>query len=139
VLHIDRTVSAAVAAPTARCLEVLGAVEAYPDWAGPIVEAEVLERDSHSPDRVRLRAGVLGLTVEMHCTLELRPDGAVLRRLPYDPGDDERYEATWTLSDGSVTLHVVAAIDAPGAAGLLRGRVARHLADDLLADFVRAL
>jgi hypothetical protein len=38
--------------------------------------------------------------------------------------------------DGRVDLHVTAAIDAPGPAGLLRGRVSKRLADDLLDDFV---
>jgi hypothetical protein len=45
----------------------------------------------------------------------------------------------WTLAPGEVTLHVVAALDAPGPARLIRGRVERRLADDLLADFTRAL
>jgi hypothetical protein len=33
-----------------------------------------------------------------------------------------------------VQLHVTAAIDLPGPAGLLRGRIERRLTDDLLAD-----
>ena len=123
-------------APPERCLERLADVEAYPSWASLIRRAEVLG------DRVRVRAEMLGVAFEMDCALELGPDRAVLRRLPYDREDDERYEATWTVAPvaggSDVELHVAAAIDAPGPARLLRGRVERRMVDDLLADFVRS-
>jgi Polyketide cyclase / dehydrase and lipid transport len=134
VLHIDRTVCAAVTAPPARCLEVLADIEGYTRWSRLIADTERMD-----DGRIRLRASVLGLTVEMQCALEVGRNRAVLTRIPNDRGDDERYEATWSVRPGEVALHVVADIDAPGPAGLLRGRVARHLTDDLLADFVRAL
>jgi ribosome-associated toxin RatA of RatAB toxin-antitoxin module len=138
MLTIDHSARTGVAAPPSRCLEVLADVEAYPRWASLIAAAEVT-----GPGRMRMRAEVLGLGFEMECALELRDDRAVLRRLPYDAQDDERYEATWTLTprgEGSaVELHVVAAIDAPGPASLVRGRVRKRLVDDLLADFARAL
>jgi ribosome-associated toxin RatA of RatAB toxin-antitoxin module len=138
MLTIDHTARADVTAPPSRCLEVLAGVESYPSWASLIASAEVVD-----PGRVRMRAEVLGLGFEMECALEVGDDRAVLRRLPYDAGDHERYEATWTLSpraDGSaVELHVVAAIDAPGPASLIRGRVQKRLVDDLLADFARAV
>ena len=134
MLHIDSTASAPVTAPPARCLEVLADLEGYARWSRLIAGAEHLDEG-----RIRVRASVLGLSVEMQCELEVGRDRVVLRRIPYDPGDDERYEATWSVRPGEVTLHVAADIDAPGPAGLLRGRVARHLTNDLLADFVRAL
>jgi hypothetical protein len=115
-------------------MEVLADVERYPSWASLISDAEVLE-----PGRVRLRAQVLGIGFEMDCALELSDDRAVLRRLPYDAGDDERYEATWSARPGEVELHVDAALDAPGAASLMRGRIERKLVDELLADFVKAV
>jgi hypothetical protein len=134
LLRIDRNVSAAVDAPRSRCLEVLADIERWPEWARLIAAVEVLE-----PGFVRLRADVLGLKVIMDCVFELAEDRALLRRVPYDPQDDERYEAAWTLGDGQVDLHVTAGIDAPGPAGVLRGRVSRRLADDLLDDFVAAV
>ena len=137
MLTIDRTARALVTAAPGRCLDRLSDVEAYPSWASLIRRAEVVG------ERVRLRAELLGLPFEMDCTLEVGPDRAVLRRLPYDPGDDERYEATWTVTEAAggadVELHVVAAIDAPGPARLLRGRVERRMVDDLLEDFARSL
>jgi hypothetical protein len=136
VLRVERTVRAAVTAPPDRCMTLLGDVEGYPRWARLLDGVEVTERD---PLRVRVIADVLGLTVEMDCALELGPDRVVLRRLPNDADDDERYEAAWTISDGAVELQVTAAIDAPGPASLLRGRVTKRLADDLLADFVAAV
>ena len=133
MLAIDRTVSAAVDAPPERCLDLLADVERYPEWASLISEAQL------DGERVRLRASLLGVSLEMECELELSAAGAALRRLPYDADDPERFEATWRLDPGTVELHVSAVLDAPGPARLIRGRVERKIADDLLADFRRAL
>jgi hypothetical protein len=138
MLDIDHSARTEVAAPPPRCIEVLADVEGYPRWASLIAAAEAT-----GPRRVRLRAEVLGIGFEMDCELEVGDDRVLLRRLPYDAQDEERYEATWTLAprgDGSaVELHVAAAIDAPGPASLLRGQVKKRLVDDLLADFARAV
>jgi hypothetical protein len=136
MLRIERTVRAEVAAPPSRCLAVLGDVEGYARWARLVRAAEA------DDGTVRLRAEVLGMTVEMACELELGADTAVLRRLPYDDADDERFTAAWTVraagAGAAVELSVTAAIDLPGPAGVLRGRIERRLADDLLADFAVA-
>ena len=134
MLRLSRTATATVTAPPSRCMAVLRAVEAFPSWASLISEAEVLE-----PGRVRLKAHVMGVPLEMLCALEITDDRAVLTRLPYDPGDDERYVATWTVGPGEVGLHVEAELDAPSAAGFMRGRIERKLVDDLLADFALAV
>jgi hypothetical protein len=138
VLRIDRTVRADVPASPVRCFEVLGEVASYPSWSSLITAAEPLE-----DGRVRLRVELLGQSLEMQCVGVGGAGGGVLRRVPNDPGDDERYLAAWTVKpDGlasAVTLRVEAAIDVPGAARFLRGRIERKLADDLLADFVRAV
>jgi hypothetical protein len=133
VLEIDRTVSATVEAPPERCRELLADVEGYPAWSSLISSASV------EGDRVRLRASVLGVKFEMVCSLEVSDDRVVLERLPNDAGDDERFRADWALAPGVVELHVRAALDAPGPARLIRGRVERRVVDDLLADFVTAL
>jgi len=136
MLSLDRTVRADVGVSPSVSLGLLGDVEGYPRWSRLVRSAEV-----HG-DTIGLRAEVLGLTVEMNCALELGRDTAVLRRLPYDDGDDERFIATWTVrrngAGATVQLNVAAAIDLPGPTGLLRGRIERRLADDLLADFVSA-
>jgi len=138
VLHIDGTARTQVPAGPARCLEVLAAAEDYPKWSSLLAEVE-----RTGDGELALRATVLGLSVHMRCTLEIGPDRAVMRRVPHGPDDDERYEATWTVTpDGAgsvVALHTVADLAAPGPASLLRGRVTRALVDDLLADFVRAV
>jgi Polyketide cyclase / dehydrase and lipid transport len=136
MLRIERTVRAEVAAPPSRCLAVLGDVQGYARWARLVRAAEAHD------GTVRLRAEVLGMTVEMACELELGADTAVLRRLPYDDADHERFTAAWTVraagAGAAVELSVTAAIDVPGPAGVLRGRIERRLADDLLADFAVA-
>jgi len=136
MLRLDRTVRAEVGASPSSCLGLLGDVEGYPRWSRLVRSAEVHD------DAIGLRAEVLGLTVEMDCAVELGRDIAVLRRLPYDEDDDERFTATWRVrpngAGATVQLHVTAAIDLPGPTGLLRGRIERGLVDHLLADFVAA-
>jgi ribosome-associated toxin RatA of RatAB toxin-antitoxin module len=138
VLRIDGTAKARVDATPERCLEVLGDVESYPSWSSLIKSVERV-----GGDRVRLQAQVLGLSVRMTCTVAVDATHAVLRRVPNDADDDERYEAAWTVAPANggsaVELHVTAALDAPGPASLLRGRVTRALVDDVVADFGRAV
>ena len=135
VLSIHRVLSRTVAVGSERCAEVLLAVEDYPRWYDLLSSVERLP-DGH----VLLRAHVLGLHVEMTCSLARTPAGVTLRRLPNDASDAERYEAEWTLSPTgagatAVTLTLTAELDVPGPAGLLRKRVERRLADDLLEAF----
>jgi Polyketide cyclase / dehydrase and lipid transport len=136
VLTIDRTARASVPARPELCLERLGDVEGYPSWASLIKRAELV------PGHVRMEAEMLGVGFAMDCTLEVGSDRAVLRWVPYSPDDEELYEATWTVSaDGAgslVELHMAGAIDVPGPARLVRGRIERRLVDDLLHDFARS-
>jgi hypothetical protein len=140
VISIDRSVRAEVEATADRCLDLLERADRYPQWASLITNAEPA-----GDGRVRLRASVLGFSVEMLCELSVdRSAGrALLRRLPEDAEDAEAYESAWTVrhsgSGTTVELEVRAALEAPGPARLVRGRIERALADDLLADFVRAL
>jgi hypothetical protein len=136
VLSVERGARAAVAATPERCLARLADVEGYLEWAS------LIERAERDGERVRVRASVLGLAFVMDCALELGPERAALRRLPYSADDDERFEATWSVApdgDGSlVELHVAATIDVPGPARFVRGRIERRLVDDLLGDFARS-
>jgi hypothetical protein len=133
MLAIDRTARAQVDASPERCLERLADVEGYPRWSSLIKSAESVG------GRVALRAELLGVSFEMECALEVEGDRVLLRRLPNDSRDEERFEAAWTVAPGDLTLHVTAALDAPGPARLIRGRVEKRLTDDLLADFTRSL
>ena len=138
MLTIERTATASVAAAPERCLERLADVGAYPSWASLIRSAELAE------GRVRLVAELLGVAFVMDCDLELAAGSAMLRRIPYSDDDEEGFEATWTVTpaDGGgslVELRVEAALDAPGPARFVRGRIEKRLVDDLLADFSRSL
>jgi hypothetical protein len=134
MLRIDREVHAETAATPERCRELLSDVVGYPAWSSLITSVTA------AGGRLNVRAELLGLSFEMLCELEIvGGDRIALRRLPYDDTDEERFEAVFTLGPQSIALHVVASIDAPGPARLIRGRVERRLADDLLADFTRAL
>jgi hypothetical protein len=133
MLEIDRTARAGVAATPARCRERLVDIDGYPRWSSLIRSA------TREGERVHIRAELLGIGFEMACELEAGDQRVVLRRLPNDDADEERFDATWTLLPGEVSLHVKAALEAPGPARLIRGRVERRLTDDLLADFTRSL
>jgi hypothetical protein len=133
MLHIDREAHAKVTASADRCRDLLADVVGYPRWSSLIKSAEPVG------DRVRLRVELLGTGLEMDCTLEVGVDRVVLERLPHDAADKERFQADWKLGEREVALHVTGSIDAPGPARLIRGRVERRLADDLLDDFTRAL
>src|SRR3954462_14720895 len=132
MLEVDRSARAGVAATPARCRERLADVDGYPRWSSLITRAE------RAGERVRLRAELLGVGFEMVCELEVGEERVVLRRLPHDDSDEERFEAAWTLAPGEVALRVTPALDAPGPARLIRGRVEKRLTDDLLADFTRS-
>jgi hypothetical protein len=133
MLEVDRSARTGVAATPARCRERLADVDGYPRWSSLITSAE------RTGERVTLRAELLGVGFEMVCELEVGEERVVLRRLPNDDADEERFEATWTLTPAEVALHVTAVLDAPGPARLIRGRVEKRLTDDLLADFTRSL
>jgi hypothetical protein len=139
LLEIDRTAEKTVDAPPERCMQLLEAAVDYPSWASLIETVEVL-----GEGRVRLRVEIFGRHVVMDCRLSLGPGQALLERLPYEEDDEERYVATWKVAPGDsdgfseVSLHVLAALEAPGPARVLRGRIERRLADDLLDDFARA-
>ena len=128
MLEIDRAASVRAPAPAERCLAVLTDVCDWPRWSRLVRSVEPVG------DAYRLRAEILGLGVEMTCVL----DETTLRRIADGPEDRERFEMAWTVGD-EVTLHVRARLDAPGPASLLRRRVERALADDVLADFAAAL
>ena len=136
MLTIDRTAQVSVPAPPERCLERLGDIEGYPSWASLIKRTEL------TGGHVRMEAEMLGAGLVMDCSLELGSDRAVLRRVPYSLDDDELYEARWTVTPQGaaslVDLHVAAAIDVPGPARLVRGRIERRLVDNLLDDFARS-
>jgi hypothetical protein len=134
MLQIDREAEARVAATPERCRELLTDISGWPRWSSLITSAEPA-----ADGLVRMRAELLGVGFEMNCTLAVEHDRVVLERLPHDAADEERFQATFTLARGAVALHVAAALDAPGPARLIKGRVERRLTDDLLADFTRAL
>lgn len=140
MLEIDRRAVREVEAEPERCLEVLEAAVDYAAWSSLIEGVEVL-----GEGRVRMQVELFGRHVVMDCRLALDPTGALLERLPNDDGDEERYLASWKVAPGAgggsssaeVTLHVAAALEAPGPARLLRGRIEKRLVDDLLDDFAR--
>ena len=77
-----------IAAPPARCLEVILDFERYPEWAGDIREVEVVERDEEGRGtKVAYRAAAMGRSARY--TLE------------YDLSDAP-HRVSWKLVEGDI-------------------------------------
>lgn len=104
------TATASVDAPAARAMDLLSAIDRYPDWdPEQVPSAEVLERDAAGrPTRARttlhVAFGPLTRDFNLDLDVEVMPEGRVkLSRQPNDAGDDERFEVEWRVQDGSPT------------------------------------
>ena len=104
------TASAAVSAPLERCVALLAAIDAYPDWyPDGVREVEVLERNAHDqPTRVRavLHVEVAGFKRDFNLTMsvEVDPRGRVaLSKVKADPSDPP-FDVTWRTSEDDGTL-----------------------------------
>jgi Polyketide cyclase / dehydrase and lipid transport len=93
-----------------QCLSLLAAVDGYPNWYPEVVRSvEVVERDDHGqPTKVRTKLHVERgpLTRDFNLLMDVRinPAGAVmLRRVPHDGDDGEKFEVIWRLSGAAPT------------------------------------
>lgn len=96
----------AVTASADECLELLRAVEGYPSWyPSGVKAASVLERDAAgvaSKVRATLHVATGPFVKDFTLTLALTepaPGTIRLARQPHGPGDHERFEVTWKVSD----------------------------------------
>ena len=111
--------SGVVAAPVEACIQLLEAVERYPDWYREVVEeVEVRERDdqgratqaqttlhvSYGPV-VRSFRLLLAVVVE-------RPTTVTLTRIPHDRSDQEQFEVVWRLQDEGGNTRISLGLDA---------------------------
>jgi ribosome-associated toxin RatA of RatAB toxin-antitoxin module len=109
VRDLHGTASAVVSAPLERCVALLAAIDAYPDWyPDGVREVEVLERDAGGqPTRVRtvLHVQVAGFDRDFNLTMsvEADPEGRIaLSKIKADSSDPP-FDVTWRVSDDEGT------------------------------------
>ncbi len=129
-------------ATSEQCMSLFEAVDDYPSWHPEVVKSvEVVERDDDGqPTRVRTKLHVERgpLTHDFSLLMDVRinPSGGVmLRRVPHDGDDGEKFEVIWRLSGAAPTqirLDLAASLNVPRFLPL------GDVGDSMAAGFVNA-
>jgi Polyketide cyclase / dehydrase and lipid transport len=108
--RLAATATTTVEAPAARAMELLSAVDRYPDWdPEQVPRTEVLQRDAAgTPTRARttlhVALGPLTRDFELDLDVEVGQDNRILlSRRAHGPGDTERFEVEWKVEAGPPT------------------------------------
>ncbi len=108
--ELHGTASAVVSAPPEKCIAMLAAIEAYPDWyPDGVREVETLERDGDGQPtkvRTRLHVDVAALSRDFNLTMSVavEPQGTVaLRKLKADSSDPP-FDVIWRVSERQGTM-----------------------------------
>jgi hypothetical protein len=102
--------SATVSAPLETCVELLAAIDAYPDWyPDGVREVEVLERDAGGQPtsaRTVLHVDVAGFNRDFNLTMsvEVDPEDRVALTKVKADDSDPPFDVTWRLSEQGGTL-----------------------------------
>ena len=139
--------SGVTAAPVDECVRFFRAVDRYPAWHPEVVrKVDVLERDGDGePTKAEaaLHVAVGPLVKDFHLVLAVTlPDPLTVRlkRVPNHPGDEERFEVTWRLEEGTQTrirLQVEASLSVPRF--LPVGGIGDGLAEGFVSSATKAL
>ena len=99
-----------VSAPLERCLGLLAAIDAYPDWhPDGVREVEALERDASgqlTTVRALLHVEVAGFDRDFNLTMSVEVDPkrrVALRKVKADSSDPP-FDVTWRVSEDDATL-----------------------------------
>ena len=108
--ELHGTASAVVSAPPEKCIAMLAAIEAYPDWyPDGVREVETLERDGDGQPtkvRTRLHVEVAAFSRDFNLTMSVavEPHGRVaLKKLKADSSDPP-FEVIWRVSARDGTM-----------------------------------
>lgn len=136
--ELHGTATAAVTATAKESFELLRAVEDYPRWYPEVVlEARVID-----PGRARAKLHVVygPLVRDFDLTLAVivrEPEEVKLSRIPHDARDPERFEVSWTIADGTVTVALGANLSVPRL--LPVGGIGESMASGFVEAAARAL
>jgi ribosome-associated toxin RatA of RatAB toxin-antitoxin module len=138
------TASSPVAASAAEAYALVLAVEDYPRWYPEVVkEVQVTERTpdgSPSHGRAKLAVAYGPLARDFDLTLQIEasePERVVLRRIPHEPSDPERFQVTWTIGEGAITVSLDARLSVPRL--LPVGGIGEAMASGFVEAAARAL
>jgi Polyketide cyclase / dehydrase and lipid transport len=145
--QLTGSAAATTTATRAQCLDLLEAIDGYPNWHPEVVkQAEVLERDAEGhPARARTKLhverGPLTRDFDLDMSVNVDPSGTIkLSRIPHEPSDQERFDVTWRVREGASTeirLDLLADLNVPRFLPL--GGVGDSLAQGLVSAATRAL
>jgi hypothetical protein len=147
VKELSGSASADVAASTEQCMALLAAVERYPDWYPEVVQrVDVRDRDpagqaTRASTKLHVAAGPMTRDFDLLLNVQVQqPDVVRLVRIPHEPDDEERFEVTWRVRDGTrrrLELALTAALPVPRF--LPVGGIGDSLAQGFVAAAVREL
>jgi uncharacterized membrane protein len=134
--------SVEVAAPVERCYEIAADWERAPEWQGPLMDVEVLERDDEGrPAVVETESDAKVKRVRSRLRASYEPPHAV--RWVQEKGETKSLEGAWTfedLGDGRTRATYGLSTDPGRMLGmLLRGPVADKVRDFLLGGAAEGL
>jgi Polyketide cyclase / dehydrase and lipid transport len=130
-----------------QALAFLEDIDRYPSWDPELVtEAQVLERDGEghptkAHTKLHVAHGPLTKDFDLMMAVEVDPGGTIrMTRIPHGPSDQERFDVTWRVQDGSGTqirLDLAADLSVPRFIPL--GGVGDALAQELVSAATREL
>jgi hypothetical protein len=145
--ELKGSASAAVDAPTEKCMALLEAVDQYPEWHPDVVkEVEVLARnDAGHPTRVRTKLHLVygPLVKDFNLVLSVASDGirqVKLTRIRDRDSGPEEFEVTWVVENTGpsfIRLNLDASLDVPRF--LPVGGVGDGMAEGFVAAAVKQL
>jgi ribosome-associated toxin RatA of RatAB toxin-antitoxin module len=146
--ELTGTAAGTTQASRAQAMSLLEDIDRYPSWYPDVVkEAQVLERDGQGrPTKahtlLHFERGPLtkDFNLVMAVTVDPSAGTIALKRIPHGPGDQERFDVTWRVAEGSSTrvqLDLAADLSVPRFLPL--GGVGDSLAEGLVSAATRAL
>src|SRR5271154_2533192 len=107
--ELQGSASTEVELPAEDCFAVLAAIDRFPAWFEVVREAEILERERDGRPRLaraelHVPQSPFGTDFSLIVAIEgERPETMQFTKLPAGPGDADRLELTWRLSEDGAT------------------------------------
>lgn len=146
--ELTGTATSATGATREQAFALLEDIDRYPVWNPEVVkEAEVLERDAQGHPtkahcKLHVERGPMTRDFNLVMAVTVDPGRTIdLKRIPHDPGDQERFEVTWSVAGGNpstrIELNLLADLNVPRFIPL--GGVGDDLAQGMANAATRAL
>jgi len=137
--ELQGSASTEIAVPAEDCFALLASIDRYPAWFEIVRDAKVLERERDGRPRlarIELHVPQSPFGTEFSFIVEVqydRPEEMQFTKLPEGPGDADRLELTWRLTDNGST-EIEFEFDA--AVSFVPGYLPVGSAGDLIAEAI---